>query len=70
MRLFWGISTAGWLIGVLAQTFASEWGAVSGGIAGLLGLVLMLGGALAAGWTSVWVFKKKPAAGGQSKPVE
>jgi hypothetical protein len=26
MRLFFGIATAGWAIGILAQTLAAEWG--------------------------------------------
>ena len=56
MRLFFGIATAGWALGILAQTLTAEWGAASAGVAAALGLTLMLGGALAAGWTSVWVF--------------
>jgi hypothetical protein len=61
MRLFFGIATGGWIIGVLGRTFGTQWGPASAGIAAATGLLLLLGGSLAAGWATVWVFKNEPS---------
>lgn len=58
LLLFLGISGVGWALGRLVQATESQESAVAGLLL-VLSMLLMFGGLLAAGWTTVWVFKDR-----------
>jgi hypothetical protein len=59
MGLFLGISGVGWVLGRIVGAMDEGLNGAVSRLLVLLSLLLMFGGLLAAGWTSVWVFKDR-----------
>ncbi len=57
LQLFLGVSAAGWALGRIAERVDENTDSAMAGLLLTFSTLLMFGGLLAAGWTTVWVFK-------------